>query len=97
MPVTWNGRLESTGNSGYAGSMAIDGRAMVYAIDNGWAVAANDMGTAPSNIVDGEIVKLTSTPSEIGVIFTAELPAGHAQIRQVKKAAFLPSAGKHSD
>jgi hypothetical protein len=29
MPVTWNRRFESTGNGGYAGSMAIDGPAMV--------------------------------------------------------------------
>ena len=55
MPTdTWNGRFEATGNGGYAGSIAIDGPAMVYAIQNGWAVEANDMGTAPSNIVDGD-------------------------------------------
>jgi feruloyl esterase len=45
---TWNGRFQGTGNGGYAGNMAIDAFAMVYAIKHGFAVAATDMGTAPS-------------------------------------------------
>ncbi len=46
---TWNGRFQGTGNGGYAGNMAIDAFAMVYAIKHGFAVAASDMGTAPSS------------------------------------------------
>ena len=46
---TWNGRFQGTGNGGYAGNMAIDAFAMVYAIKHGFAVAATDMGTAPSS------------------------------------------------
>lgn len=51
MPETWNGRFEGTGNGGYAGSMGIDGPAMVYAVSNGWAVASNDMGTDRKSVV----------------------------------------------
>jgi feruloyl esterase len=46
---TWNGRFQGTGNGGYAGNMAIDTFAMVYAIKHGFAVAATDMGTVPSS------------------------------------------------
>lgn len=46
--TTWNGRFEGTGNGGYAGNMAIDAFAMVYGVKHGFAVAATDMGTAPS-------------------------------------------------
>lgn len=49
MPTnTWNGRFEATGNGGYGGNMAIDAPAMLYALKHGFAVAATDMGTAPS-------------------------------------------------
>jgi feruloyl esterase len=44
----WNGRFEGTGNGGYAGNIAIAAPAMVYAVKHGFAVAATDMGTAPS-------------------------------------------------
>ncbi len=46
---TWNGRFQGTGNGGYAGNMAIDTFAMVYAVKHGFAVVASDMGTAPSS------------------------------------------------
>jgi pimeloyl-ACP methyl ester carboxylesterase len=49
LPVSgWNGRFEATGNGGYGGNVAIDAPAMVYAIKQRFAVAATDMGTAPS-------------------------------------------------
>ena len=51
---TWNGRFMATGNGGYAGNMAIDAQAMVYAIKHGFAVAATDMGTAPSSNNDAD-------------------------------------------
>lgn len=54
MPENWNGRFEGTGNGGYAGNMAIAAPAMVYAIKNGFAVAATDMGTAPSANNNGD-------------------------------------------
>lgn len=55
MPTaTWNGRFEGTGNGGYAGNMAIDAPALIYAIKNGFAVAATDMGTAPSANNNGD-------------------------------------------
>jgi feruloyl esterase len=51
---TWNGRFMATGNGGYAGNMAIDAQAMVYAVKHGFAVAATDMGTAPSSNNDAD-------------------------------------------
>lgn len=54
MPMNWTGRFEGTGNGGYAGNIAIDGPAMVYAVKNGIAVAASDMGTVPSTNNDGD-------------------------------------------
>jgi feruloyl esterase len=54
--TTWNGRFEGTGNGGYAGNMAIDAPAMVYAIQNGIAAAATDMGTAPSVNNNGDVL-----------------------------------------
>jgi feruloyl esterase len=51
---TWNGRFEATGNGGYGGNMAIDGPAMIYALRHGFAVAATDMGTAPSSNNDAD-------------------------------------------
>lgn len=54
MPLTWTGRFEGTGNGGYAGSTAVATPAMVNAVKRGWAVQGNDLGTAPSNIVNGD-------------------------------------------
>jgi hypothetical protein len=56
MPENWNGRFEGTGNGGYAGNMAIDAPAMVYAIQHRMAVAATDMGTAPSANNNGDVL-----------------------------------------
>lgn len=54
MPKNWSGRFEGTGNGGYAGNMAIDAPAMVYAVNHGIAVAASDMGTVPSSNNNGD-------------------------------------------
>jgi hypothetical protein len=51
---TWNGRFQATGNGGYGGNMAIDAFAMIYALKHGMAVAATDMGTAPSSNNDAD-------------------------------------------
>jgi feruloyl esterase len=49
MPTTtWNGRFEGTGNGGYAGTIALSVPAMISGLQAGFAVAGNDMGTAPS-------------------------------------------------
>src|SRR6266849_3340689 len=49
MPTTsWNGRFEGTGNGGYAGTVALAVPAMISGLQAGFAVAGNDMGTAPS-------------------------------------------------
>jgi feruloyl esterase len=55
MPTTsWNGRFEGTGNGGYAGTVAVSVPAMISGLQAGFAVAGNDMGTAPSANNDGD-------------------------------------------
>jgi feruloyl esterase len=49
MPTrTWNSRFVGFGNGGYAGTIALGVPAMVAALQQGFAVATTDMGTAPS-------------------------------------------------
>jgi feruloyl esterase len=52
----WNGRFEGTGNGGYAGNIAIDVPEMISAVKAGRAVAATDMGTAPSTNNDADVL-----------------------------------------
>ncbi|PYN30047.1 MAG: tannase/feruloyl esterase family alpha/beta hydrolase [Candidatus Rokuibacteriota bacterium] len=55
MPISgWNLRFEGTGNGGYAGNIALDVPEMIAALNAGRAVAATDMGTAPSTNNDGD-------------------------------------------
>jgi hypothetical protein len=51
---TWSARFVATGNGGYGGNIAIDAAAMIYAVKRGMAVAATDMGTAPSSNNDAD-------------------------------------------
>ena len=52
----WNGRFEGTGNGGYAGNIALDVPEMIAAVKAGRAVAATDMGTAPSTNNDADVL-----------------------------------------
>src|SRR5213594_890470 len=55
MPISgWNLRFEGTGNGGYAGNIALDVPEMIAAVNAGRAVAATDMGTAPSTNNDAD-------------------------------------------
>lgn len=55
MPVSgWNGKLEGTGNGGYAGS--IDYRELAAGLRSGYAVANSDMGTAPSSSMNADVL-----------------------------------------
>lgn len=56
LPTEWNGRFEGTGNGGYAGNMEQDYVPMIYAVNHGLAVAANDMGTAPSALTNADVL-----------------------------------------
>jgi feruloyl esterase len=55
MPTaSWNGRFEGIGNGGYAGTIALGVPAMIAGLQQGFAVATTDMGTAPSGNNDGD-------------------------------------------
>src|SRR5438128_10480906 len=57
MPISdWNLRFEGTGNGGYAGNIALDVPEMIAAVKAGRAVAAADMGTAPSTNNDADVL-----------------------------------------
>ena len=51
---SWNRRLIGTGNGGYAGNIAVAVPSMIEGLQLGFAVAATDMGTAPSSNNDGD-------------------------------------------
>lgn len=52
--TTWNGRFQGIGNGGYAGTTALAAQDMITALKAGFAVATTDMGTAPSNNLNGD-------------------------------------------
>jgi feruloyl esterase len=58
-PEHWNGRFQGLGNGGYAGvgtiELAMAGAGM-SALKQGFAVATTDMGTTPSNILNGDVL-----------------------------------------
>ena len=84
MPTaTWNGRFEGTGNGGYAGTVALSIPAMISGLQAGFAVAGNDMGTAPSSNNDADA--LVGHPQkwvDFGYRSTHLLPVVSKQIMQ---------------
>ncbi len=59
-PGAWNGRFVGTGNGGYAGAIVYGELAATLPL--GFAVINTDMGTSPSNILDG--LPLTGQPQK---------------------------------
>jgi feruloyl esterase len=51
---SWNRRFVGTGNGGYAGTIAVSVPAMISGLQQGFAVASTDMGTAPSSNNDAD-------------------------------------------
>jgi feruloyl esterase len=94
MPTTtWNGRFEGTGNGGYAGTIALSVPAMISGLQAGFAVAGNDMGTAPSVNNDADL--LVGHPekwSDWGYRSTHLLPVVSKEIMQ----AFYGQAARYS-
>lgn len=54
LPGTWKGVFHGTGNGGYAGTLSADYAEMAGGLRRGYATATTDMGTAPSNDLDGD-------------------------------------------